>query len=328
VDRRRAGAALIWLGALLASRGAIAQGKVRVIGVLTPRSHPAALETDYVGAFPRRMRELGYVEGKNVRYEWRFADGNLERLPSLAAELVQLKVDVIVAGTTAGVRAAQQATRTIPIVMAAVGDPVGSGLVASLGRPGGNTTGQSIVQPDTSAKQLELLASAVRKLSRVGFLLIESTQPLELAFKNAQSASRKAGIEVVRLPARNEEEIERAFSGMKQQGVDALIVPSSPVYHDYRHVLAAIAAKNRVAVIYGTREHAEAGGLMSYGVNISDYYRGAANYVDRILKGASPASLPVEQPTRLELVINLKAASALGITFPAEVLLRADHVIK
>lgn len=328
MDRRRAVAALTCLGALFTSRGAMAQGKVWKIGVLTPRSRPVALETDYVGAFPRRMRELGYVEGKNVRYEWRFADGKVERFPDLAAELVRLKVDVIVAGTTAAVRAAQQATRTIPIVMAAVGDPVGSGLVRSLSRPGGNTTGQSIVQPDTSAKHLELLASAVPRLSRVGFLLMEATPPLETAFRNAQEASKRAGIHVVRLQAKNEEEIERAFSAMKQQRVEALIVPGTPVYHDYRHVLAAIAAKNRVAVIYGTREHAEAGGLMSYGVNISDYYRGAANYVDKILKGASPGDLPVEQPTKLELVINLKAASALGIVFPAEVMLRADHVIK
>jgi putative ABC transport system substrate-binding protein len=285
------------------------------------------METDYVGAFPRRMRELGYVEGRNVQYEWRFADGRIERLPDLAAELVQLRVDAIVAGTTAAVRAAQRATGTIPIVMAAVGDPVGSGLVPKLSRPGGNITGQSIVQPDVSPKQLELLASAAGKLSRIAFLM-DSSPPLELALKNTQSAAQKMGMQVVPLKARNREEIESVFSAMKEKKVDALIVPGTPLYHDHRHFLAALAAKTRIPAIYGTREVVEAGGLMSYGPDISDYYRGAANYVDKILRGAKPGDLPVEEPTKLTLAINVKTASALGIAFPPEILLLADHVIK
>lgn len=329
MDRRRAITALAYGGAVLTCSRAIAQqqGKVWRIGILTPRTRPASLEEDYIGAFPRRMRELGYVEGKNVQYEWRFAEGKVDRLPGLAAELVQLKVDAIVAGTTGAVRAAQRATGTIPIVMAAVGDPVGSGLVARLNRPGGNITGQSILQPDVSAKQLELLGSTVRT-SRVAFLLLASTPPMEMALKNVQSASRKAGIQIVRLEAGTAGEIERAFSEMKQQRVDALIVPGSPIYHDHRHLLAALAAQARLPVIYGAREHVEAGGLMSYGQNISDYYRGAANYVDKILKGANPGDLPVEQPTKLTLAINVKAAHALGITFPPEVVLLADQVIR
>ena len=304
------------------------QTKIWRIGLLMGRSRPASLDNDYYGAFPKGMRALGYVEGKNVRYEWRFADGKMESLPELANELVQLKVDVIVTAGTAPARAAQRATRTIPIVMASVGDPLAGGFVARLARPGGNATGLTNLSVDVSPKLLELLTKTVPKISRVALLLNPGSPIGEAILESLRAAAQEARVEVTGVNARTSEEIQRAFSIMVQNGAEALVVAADPYLIQQRRQIAELAAKSSLPAIYGLREYAEAGGLMSYGPNRADIYRRAATYVDKILKGAKPGDLPIEQPTKFELVINLKAAKALGLKFPREVMTLADEVIQ
>jgi len=273
------------------------------------------------------MRDLSYVEGKNVQYEWRYADNMYERLPDLAASLVKLKVHVIVAATTPAALAAQRATSVIPIVIVAVGDPVGSGLVASLAQPGGNITGVTNLTGDASQKQLSLLVAALPRLSRVGVLSNPDNQSSEAAYKNVQTASKTLRVMVFRVQARTAAEIAQAFSAMARERADACYVIGDSFFFNQREQLAEMAAKARLPAIYAQRQHVEAGGLMSYGSNPAALYRRAATYVDKILKGARPADLPVEQANVLELVLNRKAATALGIVFPQELVLRADHVI-
>ena len=317
-------------GLLTAPLAAKAQqaAKIPRIGWLAnnPAGSPHLLE-----AFLQGLRDLGYVEGRNVVIEYRDAEGKLERLPALAAELVALKVDVIVAAGPPAALAAKQATRTLPIVFASSGDPVTSGLVTSLARPGGNVTGLSAVAPELVGKCLEQLKQAVPGVSRVAVLwqpggLGERTDKYIL--KEAEVAARALGVRLQFVEARGPADFDRAFSDMTRARAGALTVLSTPMFVSERRRLVDLAAKNRLPAVYPWREFVDAGGLMSYGPNLADMFRRAATYVDKILKGAKPADLPVEQPTKFELVINLKTAKALGLTIPASVLARADEVIQ
>jgi putative ABC transport system substrate-binding protein len=283
-------------------------------------------------AFRQGLRDLAYVEGRNVVIEYRDAEGKPERLPALAAELVALKVDVIVAaGGTRGALAAKQATRTIPIVFAVVGDPVTDGLVTSLARPGGNVTGSSLLAPELIGKCLELLKQAIPGVSRVAVLWQPGAGPERTEkdlLKGADVAARALGVRLQFVEARGPDDFDRAFSEMTRARADALTVLSSAMFINERRRLVDLAAKHRLPAVYPYRESVDAGGLMAYGPNVADSFRRAATYVDRILKGAKPADLPVEQPTKFELVINLKTAKALGLKIPQSVLGRADEVIQ
>lgn len=274
------------------------------------------------------MRELGYVEGQNIVSEWRFAEGKYERVSVLAKELADSKVDVIVAMTPPSIQAAKRVTSTIPIVMVAVGDPVALGFVASFSRPGGNVTGVSNAIDDVSRKYLELLREAMPKLSRVVALMNPDNPNIENIFAQIQAAGRGMGVAVSRVEANTPDRIKGGFDSMQQIRPDAVIVQGDGFLFVQRQLIADLALRGRVATLFWTREPVEAGALMSYGQNVADDYRNAANYVDRILKGANPRELPVEQPTQPKLTINLKTAKALGLTIPRELLLRADEVIQ
>ena len=320
---------ILIVGLLAATLAAEAQqaAKIPRIGYLAT-SLTAPYQHD---AFLQGLRDLGYVEGRNVVIEYRDAEGKLEGLPALAAELVALKVDVIVAaaGTLAAL-AAKQATKTLPIVFIAVGNPVTSGLVTSLARPGGNLTGLSAVSPELTSKWLELLRQAVPGVSRVAFLW----QPGGLGaadkevLKEADVAARALGVRLQFVEARSPADIDRAFSDMTRARAGALTVLSTPMFGSERRRLVDLAAQNRLPTMFSFRSYVDAGGLMSYGPNLADLFRRAATYVDRILKGAKPGDLPVEQPTKFELVINLRTAKTLGLTIPRSVLARADEVIQ
>jgi putative tryptophan/tyrosine transport system substrate-binding protein len=279
-------------------------------------------------AFIRRLRELGYVEGKDVVYETRWALGKLERLPELARELVALQPDLIFTGTGTVALVARQATTQIPIVFAFADDPVASGLAKSLARPGGNVTGLSSLASDTSPKLLELLLAVVPKLSRLA-VLSQSTDPTTTAaLKNLRIAAQSVNVNVITFEASTPAEIESAFARLAREHADAVFVSNSILFLIQRRQIADLALSHRIASIAGIREFPESGCLMNYGQNIADNFRGAATYVDKILKGAKPGDLPVEQATRFELVINLKTAKALGLTIPASLRLRADEVIE
>jgi putative ABC transport system substrate-binding protein len=285
-------------------------------------------ESRRIGILKQGLRDLGYVEGQGVALEYRHSGGRDELLPRLAAELVNLNVNVILTYGTKATRAAKQATTTIPIVMLTVLDPVGAGLVPSLARPGGNITGSSEVSEELSAKRLELLKQAVPNAKRVGVLMDPTHATNVLDLKSTQMAARTLGVTLHSLEVRASGELDRALDGMIRQHPDALIVLSGDLLFTHRRFILEFAGRNRVPVIYGWREGAEAGALLSYGVDIGDNYRRAAIFVDKILKGAKPADLPIEQPTKFELVVNLKTARALGLTLPPSLLLRADHVIE
>jgi len=316
-------------GALATPVSSVAQQPPKVwrIGYLSPRVRMDSLP--YERAFLQGMSELGYVEGKNVVVEWRFADGAYERLPYLAADLVRLNVDVIVAPSSSAIRAAQQATKTTPIVFISTGDPVGSGFVASLAQPGGNITGLSNTNLDVSAKLLELLVTMVPRLSRVAVLGNPGSSTHSAILKNVRAAAlTRAGVRVLSVEARTREEIERGFGRMTQERADSVIVAADAFLNQQAQYIAPLALKRRLPSISQPRVYVEAGGLMSYGQNTADSYRHAATYVDKILKGAKPADLPVEQPTKFELVVNLKTAKALGLTIPESIRIRADEVIR
>jgi putative ABC transport system substrate-binding protein len=279
-------------------------------------------------AFRQGLRELGYVEGKNIVIESRWAQGKTERLPELAAELVRLKVDVIVTGGPAVNRFANEATVTIPIVLAFDNDPVGNGFAASLARPGGNITGLSTQYPEISGKQLELLKEIVPRLSRVA-ILGNSIQPGNpQALREVELAAKAFGVKLQYLDVLSPEDIETAFRAANKGHADAVLVLASQLVTSHPKQFAELAAKSRLPAIYWSSEFVEAGGLMAYSVSITDLFRRTATYVDKILKGAKPAELPVEQPTKFEFVINLKAAKQIGLTIPPNVLARADKVIK
>jgi putative ABC transport system substrate-binding protein len=300
--------------------------KVPRIGFLSAASPSAiAARTE---AFRQGLRELGYVEGKSIVIEWRWAEGKFDRLPALAAELVRLKVDVIITAGPQATRAVKEATATIPIVMAFDNDPVGNGFVASLARPGGNITGLSTLAPEISGKQLELLKEVVPRLSRVAVLGSSTTPGNAQSLKETELAAGAFGVQLQYLDVRDPRDIETAFRAAGKGRADSILVLTSPVVNPYRTEIADLAVKNRLPAIYSTPEFVEDGGLMTYGVSLTDLYRRAATYVDKILKGAKPAELPVEQPTKFELIINLKAAKQIGLTIPPEVLARADKVIR
>jgi putative tryptophan/tyrosine transport system substrate-binding protein len=281
-------------------------------------------------AFRRGLRDLGYVEGRNVTIEWRSAEGNLDRFPALAAELIALKVDIIVAANTRAALAAKQATTTLPIIFAGPADPVASGLVANLARPGGNVTGLSSLAPELVGKDLELLKEAAPAVSRVAVLwhrdFDENTQ--QIILREAEAAGRTLGVQLHFAEAGDREHFDTVFGEITAARVEALIVLPSVLFVSSRRPVVELAAQSRLPAVYPTRDFVDEGGLMSYGALWADIYRRAAGYVDKILKGAKPADLPVQRPTKFELVINLKTAKALGLTVPLTLLARADEVIE
>src|SRR5712691_1197287 len=279
-------------------------------------------------AFRQGLRDLGYVEGQNIAIEYRFADGRLGRLPELAAELVRLKVDVIVTPGTPASMAAKKATSTIPIVFAGVADAVGAGLVATLARPGGNVTGLTSISAELGGKRLELLKVVAPKASRVAVLYNPADRSNVLVLKELQESAPALGLTLHPLAVRGPGEFEGAFAAMTRERVHALFGAAGVLTFEHRKAIVDLAARSRVPAMWGERQFVEAGGLMSYAVNFYDEVRRAAAYVDKILRGARPADLPVERPTQFELVINLKTAKALGLKIPPSLLARADRIIE
>jgi len=305
-----------------------AQQPTKIVRIGYLGANSLSINLDRPEAFRQGLRELGYIEGKNIVIEWRSAEGKQDRLPALAAELVRLNVDIIITGGPPSTRAAKKATVTIPIVMGFDNDPVGNGFVASLARPGGNITGLATLAPGISGKLLELLKEVVPRLSRVA-VLGTSTQP-----GNAQSlsetelASRAFGVQLEYVDVRGPDDIETAFRAAGKEHADGILVLQSPIINSQRIHVADLAIKSRLPGIFPQSEYAKAGGLMYYGANTVDLFRRAATYVDKILRGAKPADLPVEQPTKFDLIINLKAAKQIGLTIPPNVLARADRIIR
>jgi ABC-type uncharacterized transport system substrate-binding protein len=304
--------------------------KIPRVGVLSAGSPPPrAPSPSGLEAFRPGLRDLGYIEGQNILLEWRWAEGREERLSDLAAELVGLPVDLIVATTTRAVQAAQHATRTIPIVMVVSADPVASGFVASLARPGGNITGMSIMAPEVSGKRLELLRDLRPGIARVGILLNPAQPGSRINVQGLEVAAQSLGLQLSIVEVRSAEAFESAFAAIGKAGADALLVLPDPLLLDpHRRDIAALALQHRLPTMYGWRHFVEAGGLMSYGPRLPDMYRRAAYHVDRIVKGVKPADLPVEQPTQFELVLNLQTAEALGVALPQHLLVFADEVLR
>ena len=300
--------------------------KVPRIGFLG--NSTAALEANLVGPFRDGLRDLGYVEGRNILIEYRWAEGKYERFPALIAELVALKVDVIVTAGTPAALAVQKAAPSIPLVMVAVGDPIGVGLVASLARPGGNITGLTSIAPELEGKRLELLRQVIPKLSSIAVLWNPDNSFHVGSLKETRAAAQVLGIKLQLLGVRVSEEFPAAFAAILRERPGALLVLADRIFLHNRVGIVEFEAKHRLPGVYAYRELVEAGGLMSFGPSYAGMHRRAAYYVDKILKGAKPADLPVEQPTKFELVINLKAAKALGLTIPQSVLIRADEVIR
>lgn len=308
--------------------GAVVQAqqptKVPRIGYLAARSGPGPNDQ----AFQLGMRELGYVEGQNIVIERRWAGTNPDRLPSLAAELVRLKVDIIVTSGSTSTRAAKEATVTIPIVMAQDPDPIGSGFIASLARPGENITGLSNLNRELSGKRLELLKEIIPRLSRIVVFGTTAFPGNAQGVREVDAAAGAIGVKFQYVDCLTGSDIDAAFRAASKERADAVLVLPGPIFNAQRKNIVDLAAKNRLPATYNSPEYVEAGGLMSYGASITDSYRRAATYVDKILKGAKPADLPVEQPTKFELLINLKTAKQIGLTIPPSVLARADRVIK
>ena len=300
--------------------------KIPRIGYLA--TAPASAITARVKAFRQGLRELGYVEGKNIVIEQRYAEDKLDRLSALAAELVSLKVDIIVTGGPSPTRAAKEATTTIPIVMTQVGDPVANGFVVSLARPGGNITGLSTLAPEIGGKRLELLNETIPKLSRVAVFGTSTNPETAQSLREVDLAAGALKVKLQYLDILDPKDIGTAFQAAGKGRADAVLLLNSSLFISYRTRIAELAAKSRLPGIYNQTNFVEAGGLMSYGVNRNDLNRRAATYVDKILKGAKPADLPVEQPIKFELIINLKAVKQIGLTIPPNVLVRADRVIK
>jgi putative ABC transport system substrate-binding protein len=300
--------------------------KVPRIGVL--HAGPQATASQFVAPFTQGLREHGSVEGQNVVVEHRFGDNRLDRINEIAAELVRLKVDVIVTNADVAIAAVKQQTQTIPIVMASSTDPVGTGFVASLARPGGNVTGLTGLSPELSAKRLELLKEVVPGLSRVAIMWNPDVRGAVLNYKETESAARSLRLQLQSVEVSRADDFDRAFSALTTGRAEALMVVGSTLVFTNRDQIANLAQKHRLPSMYANREYVDAGGLIAYGPNLADAWWRAATYVDRILKGAKPAELPVEQPTEFKLVINLKTAKALGLTLPPSLLRRADEVIQ
>jgi putative ABC transport system substrate-binding protein len=315
------------LGSLAVPLAAVAQQaeKIYRIGFLGPSS--LSTHANRVEAFRAGLRELGYVEGKNIRIEYRWADGKYERLPDLAGELVGLRVDVLVTFGTSGAIAAKQTTLTIPIVMAGTGDAVATGLVASLARPAGNITGLTLFIPELMAKRLELLKEAVPRAGRAAVLVHPDNAANAPVLKAMESTARSLNVELQRFEARRPSEFDSAFSSMAKSRVDVVVVTDDPLFNANAGAIANLAVKKRFPAA-GPEEFVGAGGSIGYSVNFPNMFRRAAYFVDKILKGAKPADLPVEQPTKFELVINMKTAKALRLTIPQSLLVRADEIIQ
>jgi putative tryptophan/tyrosine transport system substrate-binding protein len=328
MNRLNAGLVLL-IGLLVAPLATEAQqsGRVYRVGYL---STPTRESVEHgLAAFLRTLRELGWIEGQNLIIEYRWAEGNVERLPALAAELVRHKVDVIVAPAGSAALAAKNATSSIPIVMIFASDPVEMGLVASLRRPGGNITGTTFTPgPEIFGKQLQILKEAVPHASRVAVLSNPADPSFALQVRQVEATARSLGIRLQHVEARGPEEFDGAFAAMARERADALLVTGTSTFLAHRTRLAELAVKGRLPTMHSFRESVEAGGLMAYAVNMADFVGRSAVYVDKILKGAKPADLPIEQPTKFELIVNLKAAKALGITVPQALVLRADEVIQ
>ena len=301
----------------------------RRIGFLAvnSRSIPSHPDARY-DAFVLGMRELGWIEGKNLIIEWRFADGVYGRVPALAAELVQMNLEVIVTHATPTTQMLQRATRSIPIVGVGFGDPVRDGIVASLARPGGNVTGLSLITGDLNPKQLELLKTIIPALSRVAVLTNPDNANSTGNLKSVEASAKALGLGALYVQARNSEEIERGFATINRERVGAVLIELDPIFYAQMRRIADLANQYRLAGTCGYHEFAQSGGLLSYGQNLSEFYRYSAVYVDKILKGAKPSELPIEQPTKFELAVNLKTARGLGIKIPSSILLRADRVIE
>ena len=324
MKRLAAGLLALTLAPLAAPLAAEAQPPTKVprIGVLWPVSDDPTLE-----AFRQGLRSLGYIEGQNLLIEYRYAGGKDALLPDLAAQLVHLNPDVILTWTVVGARVAKQATATIPIVSGSMSDPVAAGLVASLARPGGNLTGLTSLTPQLSAKRLQLISEVVPGLPRVA-VLSTPNPTAQLGLRETEVAARSLGVRLQALDVRSPDDLDSAFSAIVRERAGAVIVLADALFIQHRKRLVDLAAKHRLPAIYFGKEHVDAGGLMSYAPSFPDMFRRAAIYVDKILKGAKPADLPVEQPTKFELVVNLKTAKALGLTIPPSVLARTDHVIE
>jgi putative tryptophan/tyrosine transport system substrate-binding protein len=312
-------------GALLLPRAARAQSAKRRIAIVAPASRASG--EPYLDAFWQGLRALGYGD-ENLAIEIRYADGHMERLPDLAVELVQLGPEVIVAAGPAAVQAAKMATETIPIVMVAIADPVGAGFIVSLAHPGGNLTGLANLGEETVGKRLQLLKAAAPGAERIAILLNPRNPGNILQFQAAQKAALTLRVALLSVEARTPDNIDSAFATMIHEHSDALFVTADPVFDLVRAKITEFAASRKLPTIYPQREFAAIGGLMSYGPDLFDLFRRAAAYVDKILKGAKPADLPVEQPTKFQLVVNLKTAQALGLTIPPAILAGADEVIE
>jgi len=322
-----AGTGAVLLAAPFAAQAQQA-GKTYRIGILGNVSLTDPRSARLWGAFAEGLRDLGYVDGGNTTIEYRSSEGKYERLPALAAELVRLNVDIIVAPAAQNVLAARQASRTIPIVMASVGDPVGNGLVASLARPGGNVTGTSFLTSAMVGKQLELLTQITPHVARLAILLNPANPGHPLTLEEAKAAAHSLRVQLRALEARGPDDFERAFAATTREHAGALFVPWDGTFLVHLTRITRLAAKTRLPTLYGQRGYVDAGGLASYGPSAIESFRRAAAYVDKILKGAKPGDLPVEQPTKFEFVINLKTAKALGLTIPQSLLQRADEVIQ
>ena len=322
------GLAVVLVSLMLAPLAATAQqtGKVYRIGVLETMS--ATLNAVNLDAFRQGLRELGYVEGRDFVIEYRSADGRPEQFPGLATELVHSRVDLIVTRGTPAVLAAEKATGSIPIVMATSADPTGFGIVSSLARPGGNVTGLSTIAVELAGKRLDLLKEAIPRITRIALLANMSSPASASQWRQMEGAARSLGLEPQLLDVRTSADFARAFDTATKRRVDAVQVANDTLTQTNLRRIVDLSAKHRLASIFVSREFVDAGGLMAYGPHFTDLYRRAATYVDKILKGAKPADLPIEQPTKFELVINLKTAKALGLTIPQSLLLRADQVIE
>jgi putative tryptophan/tyrosine transport system substrate-binding protein len=328
MNKRKLGsfALCVMLFALCQSAQAQQPARIHRIGILIPAS--ASFFSARLEALRQRLRELGYVEGKNIFIEYRYAEGKLERLPDLAAELVRLKVDVIVTSGGQPALAAKKASATIPMVLANASDPVGDGLVSSLAQPGGNITGLSLMVPDLDGKRLELLKEAFPKVARVAVLWGPSAPRANLILTEMEAAVKALGLKHISLEVRSLDDFEGAFARAKRERAQALITTPNPLINTQQRQVLDFAAKNRLPAMYPTSEFVEAGGLMSYAPNYEDLWRRAADFVDKILKGAKPADLPVQQATKFDLIINLKAAKQIGLTIPPNVLAGAQRVIQ
>jgi putative tryptophan/tyrosine transport system substrate-binding protein len=320
---------ILLIGFVLASiHFAEAQQAVKGGRVGFLHSGSKSVRLPHLEVFRQGMREHGYIEGQNLALEVRFAEGKLDRLADLAAELVNLKVDAIAVGTTRAILAAKNATKTIPIIMLGASDPVRSGLVVELARPGGNVTGLSLLATELGGKRLELLKESLPKIQRVGMLDTGTGGAFELQLKETEAAAKSRGIQIQVFEVQNAKDLDAIFPRLLTERIDALSLPTSPLMDANIQKLADLTIKNRLPTIYGFTEFVDVGGLMSYGPSLMDIYRRGASYVDKILKGRTAADLPVEQPTKFELVINLKTAKQIGITIPQRVLARADRVIR